>query len=189
MSKRPSMIFPDVSSVSSRRGVVIFSKDEIRSACNFLLIGNLIGSIANYAVEKNRTKEMKKQYQAKKEAVDTEYTEAEKQAQIIFSENCKRLAEEYREKNAELDMALKKAEAEADKDYLKFGIAFERCVKTSEQYRIVFDILKEYTDKLLQMLKEMQEKDYYTHTKYYIELSEKYREQIREIEKYSQMII
>ena len=189
MSKRLSMVFPDVKSTSDYPVAVIFSKSEIRSAGNFGLISGLVGSIANYSVQKNRTRELRKQINAQKEAVDTQFTELEKQAQIEFQEKCKRLAEEYKMKSDQLQIELTKAEAEADKAFLESNIAFDTYLKTSEIYRRVFISIKECSDKLSELLQEMQDKDIARNTQYYVKLSEEYRIQIRLIEKYSKLTV
>lgn len=187
MSKRLSMIFPDIRSTSDCMAAVIFSKSEIRSAGNFGLISGLIGSIANYSVQKNRTRELRKQINAQKEAVDTQFTEAENQAQIEFQEKCKRLAEEYKMKSVQLETDLTKAEA--DKAFLESNIAFDTYLKTSIIYRNIFSVIKEYSDKLSELLREMQDNDIVRNTQYYVKLSEEYRIQIRLIEKYSKLTV
>ena len=189
MSKRLSMIFPDIRSTSDCMAAVIFSKSEIRSAGNFGLISGLIGSIANYSVQKNRTRELRKQINAQKETVDTQFTEAENQAQIEFQEKCKRLAEEYKMKSVQLETDLTKAEAEADKAFLESNIAFDTYLKTSIIYRNIFSAIKEYSDKLSELLREMQDNDIVRNTQYYVKLSEEYRIQIRLIEKYSKLTV
>ncbi len=88
MSK-PAIIFPAIQGTVSQE--IHFSRQEIRSLCEFRPISAMVGSIGNYVAERYRTRQKRKQYEVMKEAVDAEYSELENQAYIHFHELTKQL--------------------------------------------------------------------------------------------------
>ena len=185
MSK-PAIIFPAIQGKVSQE--IHFSRQEIRSLCEFRPISAMVGSIGNYVAERHRTGQKRKQYEAMKEAVDAEYSELENQAYIHFQELTKQLEEEFKLKHKLLDMELQKAEQEADRAFQENQVAFEKYVRTSVLYREIFNQLAESAVKLGQLIQFAKQEEIAVNTRYYIELSEKYRLIMNQIDKFHKII-
>lgn len=185
-SKTPSIIFPGKQSMISVS--LQFSKSEIRSLCNLQPFTVLAHSMGNYAIQRNKTHQMKKQYAAMAAAVDAEYTALENQAYIHFQELTKQLSIEFEAKSKFLEIEIQKAEIEADKQFHENEVAFEVYIKTSTLYKKIFDVLTESAYKISQLIQFAEKEDIATNTNHYIKLSEQYRTLLRGIEKYSKLL-
>ena len=183
---KPSIVFPEKQ--HSKMRSITFSRDEIQSLCNLQSFTVLAKGMANFAVQRSRTSEMKKQYAAMEEAVGIEYTEFESQAYIHFEELTKRLEIEFELKTKELEIELRKAEAEADRAFQKNKTEFNQYVKISGLYRHIFDKLRESANSIAEIIEYANKEEIALNTKSYIKFSEQYRVLIRGIEKYSQFI-
>lgn len=184
--KRPSVLFPDR---QTSIDYISYSKNEVSKLCNLKPFTSLTGSICNYIVQKNKTKQMKMQYDYMKSAVNAQYTELENQAYIHFQELTEQLHIEFEAKSKLLAIEVQKAEAEADRLFLEHQIAFEKYFKTSEVCKGIFNILTESAGKIAELIELAEKNDIATNTRYYIKLCENYRVLTRGIEKYTRLLV
>lgn len=185
-TKSPSIIFPDMQVHSS--GSNMLSRHEIRSLCKLKPLSSLAKSMGNYCVQKYKTKQLKQQYDAIEEAVDAEYTALEEQAYNHFQELTERLDAEFKAKQKQLKLELQRAEHEASMKNQLNNIKFDQYLKISTIYRKIFNILVDTAKDIGKLLEIARKEDIAVNTIYYVQLSEKYRELMRGIERYHKNI-
>ena len=124
--------FPDLQTVNYTHSISIFSEASITNTINtFLKTFDVLGSLTEFVVQRNRTKQLSRQLNARKRVLDASVENLKEQKRIEFEEYTKRLQTQLQFEKESLELETKKLILEASAKVKDFSISFEENMKSN----------------------------------------------------------
>lgn len=133
--------FPDIQNTQAAMPECIFSERSVAEAEHtFNQTFDLLHSLTGYVIQRNRTRELEKQLDARKEAVDAQAEQQRKQKQMEFEEYSKRLQIQLKTEKEQMELEIKRLHQEMSAMVSMFSVSVEEAIQESQIWRkIILD--------------------------------------------------
>lgn len=134
MVKRKYAIrFPEIQTEEPLEMVTLYSEEGLQETTKtFRKTFDMMQSLADYVIQKNRTSELGKRLSTQREALDAKLDQAEEREQIALAEYSQRLKIQLKKQKETLELEIKKLVAETSQRVSDFSLTVEESLKTSQ---------------------------------------------------------
>lgn len=189
MYKRKYAIrFPDIRAAHSNKPVSIFTEMSIQETeQTFRRTFDLLHSLTNYVIEKNRTLELEKQLDAKREALDTQIEQKIKQEQLTLKEYSEQLQIRLQSEKEKMEIEIERFAVETSQKVSELSLTVEESILESSIWMQIIKHQYDFLASIQPYIKQL-ESDY-AHRKEYIMYCDMQRKAMNLIEAYLKKII
>lgn len=133
IKRKYALRFPEIEMAKPVGLVNLYSEQEIqKTGETFRRTFDMMHSLADYVIQKNRTYEMRKQLDVQREALNAHLKQAEDQERIALVEYSKRLKLQLKEQKESLELELKMLAAETSQKVNEFSLSVEETLRASQ---------------------------------------------------------
>lgn len=188
MKQKYAIRFPEIQTAESVAPADLFSKQAIKETGEMLLgTFDLMHSLANYVIQKNQTKELGKQLNAQRRALDAQMEQAEEQERIALEEYSKRLKIQLETEKSRLKMELETLTEVTNQRVNDFAFTMEEGNKARQLLMALIQHEQETLDSFQPYLTML--KTNYAHRKEYSQYCEMERRSYEQIRTYLNQMI
>ena len=145
LKKKYAVEFPDFQNFEGYNPITIFSEKGIKNVEDTLNYNYaLCGSVTNLIIEKNKTRELEKQLDARKEALDAQIDNAIEQLRIEYVEYAKRLKMQVEKEKESMRLAFEQLRLEIRKRVDNLELDYEVILKESAILKTMICQEKDY---------------------------------------------
>lgn len=180
--------FPDLQDIKYNKSTNIFSEKSITETTNtFLKTFDVLGSLTEFIIQKNRTNELSKQLNAKKRVLDANIENFKEQQRLEFEEYTKRLQEKLKFEKEKLELETKKLILETNSTISDFSISFKENMK---QHEILYNLIcneKKFLNSIKDYINDLSND--YSQRKEYVLYCEMQRKSLELVDQYMKELI
>lgn len=174
--------FPEIRLTEPSVTADLFSEQALQETEEiFLKTFDLMHSLADYVIQKNRTRELKKQLDAQRKSLDAQVAQAAEEGQITLVEYSKRLKIQLEEKKSQLELEMKALVEETNQQVRDCSLTVEESFKTNRIWMSLIQHERETLDSFQPYLNSLK-MDYANRKEYsqYCDMERKAYERIRD---------
>lgn len=180
--------FPGFQNMDYNQSTSIFSENSIiRTTNTFQKTFDALGSLTEFVIQKNRTNELSKQFDAQKRALDACIENLKEQKQIEFEEYTKRLQAQLRFKKESLELETKKLILEASTKVNNFSISFEESMMSNQVLHNLISTEAHFLESIKGYIDALAND--YSHRKEYVLYCEMQRKSLDLVKQYMEKMI
>lgn len=189
MFKRKYAIrFPDIQAAHSIKPDSIYSMPSIQETVQTISRSfDLLHSLTNYVIEKNRTLELEKQLDAKREALDAQIELKIRQERLTLEAYSEQLQIRLQSEKQQLEIEIKRFNIETSQKLSELSLTVEEAIRESHIWLRMIQHQYDFLTSIQPYIKQL-ESDY-SHRKEYIMYCDMQRKALNRIEDYLKKII
>lgn len=189
MFKRKYAIrFPDFQVPRSIKPDSIYSMPSIQETVQTIKGSfNLLHSLTNYVIEKNRTLKLKKQLEAKREALDTQIEQKIQQERLTLEAYSEQLQIRLRSEKQQMEIEINRFKIETSQKCSELSLTVEEAIRESHIWMQIIQHQYDFFISIEPYIKQL-ESDY-AHRKEYILYCDMQRKALNRIEDYLKKIV
>ena len=131
--KKYAVCFPDMETDAASATVSIFTERSVQETQDtFLKTFSLFHSLSNYVIQRNRTRELGKQLDARKAALDVQVEQLRGQMEIEYAEESKRLQLRLKTEREQMELDFRRLIQETSAAMSDFSISVEEAMQKSQ---------------------------------------------------------